>query len=329
MPRRKITGNVVPFSATELGDPGVPKSNILSLKGSTIADAIPKAIPKPLFNVDLSETKAKDGIRVTLMKDNTLEYPDLFLDVFVAGPQFEEVAFAKMFSRSRCKRAKSVLEADLVIFTGGPDVDPQLYGEVRHPQTVISSKRDNDDMALYLMCLEHGIPMLGICRGAQFLHVMNGGKLYQHVDNHHGDHVMHDIVKGTRIEKVSSVHHQMVIPNNHGGFQLLATANVARNRWKNPVDNDLGTKIDTEAFFYRDTCCIGIQGHPEYTGYNYFAKWTLDLINELVMMNPDVEWRRSEAVDTAGKPLPSSRRLKEEFVKERTARAKGRHGALI
>lgn len=263
-----------------------------------------------------------DKIRVTFMKDTTLMYPDLFIDVFVVGDKYEQQQFASMFVKARCKKAATLEDADLVIFTGGEDVDPSLYGEEKHSTTRFLKSRDDDDMAAYVKCLTLGLPMLGICRGAQFLHVMNGGKLYQHVDNHNGEHEIWDVVGSKRITKVSSVHHQAVIPNNNG-FQLLATANVSRNRWRNPRVNDMGTKIDVEAFFYRDTCCIGIQGHPEYRGYDYFAKWVLDLVDDLVMINPDVEWRKSST-----KPS-NNRRLKEDFIAERDARLKSRNGALV
>src|SRR5206468_3407306 len=136
--------------------------------------------------------------RVTIMRDHDLTYPELWMEIFVQPDpdvRDDEARFAQMFARSRCSRAKSVLEADLVIFAGGADVDPVLYGEVPHETTCCDPKRDQQDMDLYLMCVEHGIPMLGICRGAQFLHVMNGGKLWQHVDKHYGDHRIFDIRK--------------------------------------------------------------------------------------------------------------------------------------
>lgn len=234
--------------------------------------------------------------RVSILRDHTLDYPFIGLDVFVAGPPQEERQFAEMLARSHCRRAKSVLEADLVIFTGGADVEPAYYGETDvHPKTHFYTERDDADIALYVMCLEHGIPMLGICRGAQFLHVMNGGKLYQDVDKHYGDHPIWDINRKMRIESISSVHHQMVIRNDE--MEIIATASsgdqgrgMATERWRNSKECDKGTRADIEAFFYRETCAIGVQGHPEYSGYNYFTKWTLELIDELVLNNLDVDW---------------------------------------
>lgn len=236
--------------------------------------------------------KASVERRVTILKDTTLEFPMLNLSVFVEPDPAvydDEARFARMFARSNCRRAKSVLEADLVVFGGGSDVDPALYGELPHKTTFFNTTRDTKDMDLYLLCVEQGIPMLGICRGAQFLSVMNGGKLYQDIDNHYGPHPILDIKKKQTIDCISSVHHQAVKPNLRGGMEIIATARKSNERWENNVSCKVGDAVDIEAFFYRDTCCIGIQGHPEYEGYHYFRKWSLDLIEELVCHNPDIE----------------------------------------
>lgn len=248
--------------------------------------------------------------RVTLMKDTMLEYPELYLEVFVAGDTAvmnDEARFAGMFARAGCKRAPSVLEADLVVFGGGSDVNPLLYGESRHESTHFHDRRDQSDMALYVLCLEHGIPMFGVCRGAQFLHVMNGGKLFQDVDGHTGDHSIHDIKKKIHIEKVSSVHHQMVRPNATGGMEICAVAGKSRKRYKNHNTHEMGLSSDIEAFFYRDTCCIGVQGHPEYNNYHFYTKWCLDLISDCVVTNPDIEFEGP------------TRRIRKELREERAS----------
>jgi gamma-glutamyl-gamma-aminobutyrate hydrolase PuuD len=245
---------------------------------------------------------------VVVKRDIEVEYPELWMEIFVAGDPMvrdDEARFAKMFARSRCSRAKSVLESDIVIFGGGSDVDPALYGEEKHCTTHFDSKRDDDDIALYQLCLENGIPMFGVCRGAQFLSVMNGGKLYQDIDNHYGDHKIWDVNRRFHIDKVSSVHHQMCRPNVDGGMEIIATNSDGRNRSLNPGDRKIGPCADIEAFFYRDTCCIGVQGHPEYSGYPYYTKWCLELINELVLANPDIEWR------------DKNRRIKLDLLEER------------
>lgn len=225
--------------------------------------------------------------RVTFLKDTILEYPPMWLDVFVAGSVYEERQFAEMFVRASCSQAATPEDADIVIFTGGPDVDPALYGAKPHSTTRTDKKRDEADVALFNLCQEEGIPMLGICRGAQFLSVMNGGSLYQDVDNHCGDHDIWDIKNKEMVRGISSVHHQMVMP--HKDMEVIAfAANRSTKRHLTPSLTETGPNRDIEAFFYRETCSLGIQGHPEYSGYHAFTKWSLDIVSQFVMNNPDI-----------------------------------------
>jgi gamma-glutamyl-gamma-aminobutyrate hydrolase PuuD len=212
-----------------------------------------------------------------------------------------------MFVRTGCYKADTPEEADLVVFGGGSDLDPKLYREERHGMTFYDSARDDSDMLLYLKCLELGIPMMGVCRGAQFLHVMNGGKLFQDVDGHYGPHKLHVLGDCQLIEKVSSVHHQSCIQNVKNGMKVLAVCHESKERWLNDKVKETGPKPDIEAFFYRDTGCFGVQGHPEYAGYNKYTQWCLEQINDLFLTNPDYEWSGSHY------------RMRKDLVIERTS----------
>lgn len=249
-----------------------------------------------------------DDRKVTVIRDTTLEFPELWLEVYTEGDRSERAAFAEMFARAKCTRAESPTTADLVVFTGGEDVNPIYYNEDRHKSTRCNQSRDLADIALYEQCLSEGIPMFGVCRGAQFLHVMNGGKLFQDVDGHYGDHPIFDVKKKRLIQTVSSVHHQMCIPNREGGMELIADSFKATERWKSLTEKLIGSMSDVEAFFYRDTCCFGVQGHPEYRGYHQYLQWTLQQIQELIVENTDLELR------------DRVRRMKREVMDERDAR---------
>jgi putative glutamine amidotransferase len=76
-----------------------------------------------------------------------------------------------------------VLEAmDGLVLTGGPDIDPRLYGSRPHQETD-SPREDRDawEMALCQGALERDVPLLAICRGLQLLNVSLGGTLHQHL----------------------------------------------------------------------------------------------------------------------------------------------------
>lgn len=243
--------------------------------------------------------------RVSIMCDHRLEFPELYASVYLTGPDFDRRGFPEILARARCTLARDIEKADFVIFTGGADVDPQLYGASQHQSTHFNTDRDTDDINTYMTCLEAGIPMLGICRGAQFLHVMNGGKLFQHVNNHNSDHSMWDRDEKESIERVSSVHHQLVMPNTANGMHVIATTNRATEKWIDDKKTFKGS-VDIEAFYYRDTVSLGIQGHPEYAGYNYFAYWMFKKIKLFFYENPDLE------LITGG-----FRRLKRDLIEQR------------
>ncbi len=101
---------------------------------------------------------------------------------------------------------------DLVCFTGGEDVSPHLYKEPRHSTTMNSLNRDEYEVGIFHKALKLKKHMIGICRGSQFLCVMNGGKLVQHQQNKYS---MHDIYThdGKKLE-ITSTHHQAQYPWN-------------------------------------------------------------------------------------------------------------------
>jgi gamma-glutamyl-gamma-aminobutyrate hydrolase PuuD len=290
--------------ARSAGVKAVPQSVVESV------DAITKDVLDDPLPPSISPRKSDESYRVTVFKDDKLDYPELYLAVYVSGDRFEQAQFAQWLVKAKCRKAGTIEEADLVIFTGGQDVDPQFYGERMHQRTKFSHSRDQADIATYVRCLKAGIPMLGICRGMQFLHVMNGGKLYQDVDQHNSEHPMWDVRNKIKIDRVSSVHHQACIPNMANGMELIATTNRSTKRWLNDKDSNDGSKMDVEALFYRETCCLGFQGHPEYAGFNYYAKWALDRINDYVVCNPDLTW------------IESTRRMIPELMAQRSEKWK-------
>jgi gamma-glutamyl-gamma-aminobutyrate hydrolase PuuD len=78
--------------------------------------------------------------------------------------------------------AAAVDRLDAVVLAGGPDVGPARYGAAPHPRTgAPRPERDAAELAVLHRALERGIPVLGVCRGAQVLNVGLGGTLVQHV----------------------------------------------------------------------------------------------------------------------------------------------------
>lgn len=235
--------------------------------------------------------------RLTVKPKPRINFPDLWASAYISGPKIEVMPFIPMLARARIDKAQSVEEADFVIFAGGADVDPQLYGQTPHHKTYFNAKRDEEEMDIYQQCLDQGIPMMGVCRGAQFGWVMRGGSLYQDVNNHHGAHSMTDIVNGVILNNVSSVHHQMckAFPASADNVKDLTIIGVTRRSSTRYFNHTMfetdDNNEDIEAYFFRDNCFLGFQGHPEYSGYDMYTEWCLKQMRHYFAENPDIEVR--------------------------------------
>lgn len=176
--------------------------------------------------------------------------------------------YRNLFKELGFSLAENLQDAQLVVFTGGADVHPSFYGAEMHPYTGTHIERDIMERTVFENARDLNIPMVGICRGGQFLNVMSGGQMYQHVEKHTRSHHIVDQVTGETVY-VSSTHHQMMKPQ--GSFILVATSNLGGERqWYDGAlfKRDV-SKEDIEVVYYPDTNCLCFQPHPEFTGAEY------------------------------------------------------------
>ena len=79
-----------------------------------------------------------------------------------------------------------------ILLTGGHDVDPAVYGEEPISECGIPCKeRDRMEGILLGQALSLDMPVLGICRGIQFLNAFLGGSLYQDLPSGHPSSIEH------------------------------------------------------------------------------------------------------------------------------------------
>ena len=119
-----------------------------------------------------------------------------------------------------------------ILLTGGQDVSPALYRETPlEGLTVSCPKRDALEGAVLSRALERDLPVLGICRGLQFLNAYLGGTLWQDLPSQHPSELAHrqtaprdqpthavNLIDGTPLRgllgvdtlPVNSLHHQAV-----------------------------------------------------------------------------------------------------------------------
>ena len=170
---------------------------------------------------------------------------------------------------------------DLIIFWGGEDISPSLYKE-RSTHSLANdflSKRDAYETHVYKLAKEKQIPMLGICRGAQLLCALNGGRLWQHVENHGRTHEIR-LTETNELLKVTSTHHQMMRPTNE--MKVLGVSAKVLSPLKYNENGAYDAEEDeAEIVFIPQARALCIQGHPEYTPpTSEFSRLTKDLINK-------------------------------------------------
>lgn len=85
---------------------------------------------------------------------------------------------------------------DGFLFTGGPDVEPALYGQTKEEFCGdISPERDDMEMKLFRLVFHLDKPILGICRGIQLMNIALGGTLYQDLPTQFPSHVSHRVLE--------------------------------------------------------------------------------------------------------------------------------------
>jgi putative glutamine amidotransferase len=122
--------------------------------------------------------------------------------------------------------AAFVERLDGICLSGGPDLDPGNYGAgERHAELGPTEPRlDAFELELARAADASGLPLLGICRGAQALNVARGGTLHQHLPGHRQTEPATATTHAVRVEpgsrlarlaatellRVNSFHHQAV-----------------------------------------------------------------------------------------------------------------------
>ena len=183
------------------------------------------------------------------------------------------------FSYKDWNALAQVAKSDVIVFTGGTDVNPEFYGQSRNCRTNYPD-RERDDIERRVFNLAHQLnkPMAGICRGSQFGCVMSGGSLYQDVTGHaiHGGHPARTY-DGEEIY-ITSTHHQMwrLVNVPH---KLLAWSDPRRSlHYLGEAEHfQDAPEVEPEVAWFPTTRFLAAQYHPEYmdegtSGWKFYQK---------------------------------------------------------
>lgn len=173
---------------------------------------------------------------------------------------------------------------DILITHGGEDIAPVLYNKGRSSWSGTSknsdevmSKRDAIEWNLMKRAVELGVPIVGICRGAQMLCALAGGYLIQHVNGHSGQHTI--TTYDNKQLTVNSIHHQMMYPFDCP-HELIAWSSEKLSDVYFDVDDDVDVPVEPEFVYFPTVKGFAIQWHPEMMNENAPAtQYVLNFIN--------------------------------------------------
>lgn len=157
-----------------------------------------------------------------------------------------------------------------ILFTGGHDISPEIYGEDVLPQCgEICSLRDTMEQYIFNKAMEYDMPVLGICRGIQLFNVMLGGTLYQDLFTQRNSDVNHVMTPPYN----RTVHKVSVLPNTPLS-EILGDGDIDVNSYHHQAIKDISKKLEingvsqdglTEAVSVKNkTFALAIQWHPEF-----------------------------------------------------------------
>lgn len=150
---------------------------------------------------------------------------------------------------------------DGLILSGGQDLNPAMLGEEKLNNTVQwDDIRDEYEMKLFKAFMAKGKPILGICRGFQFINVALGGGLYQDLVEQMGVVHMNVDIRHKITTKEGSLLHKMFGPE----FRVNSTHHQAvRELGEGLIGTAYSVEGICEAFEHETLPVYGTQFHPE------------------------------------------------------------------
>jgi putative glutamine amidotransferase len=161
---------------------------------------------------------------------------------------------------------------DGLLFAGGNDVNPKLYGQKPYAETIdLSSARDEMETRLMHLALEQQKPILAICRGMQLLNVVCGGTLYQHIKSDLKSASDHEI--STRKKTLVDLAHNLNVEPTSKLATIIQSTTIFANTHHHQAINKLANGLRVSAHSEDSVIeavesvdngyAIGIQCHPE------------------------------------------------------------------
>lgn len=233
---------------------------------------------RPLIGITTTYSSGRNGSTLLACPRTYFEAIEIAGGVPVGVPMASESTLESLFDR-----------LDGLLFSGGEDVAPELYGEDSLPGLGrIQPERDRVELTLARWALERDKPVLAICRGIQVLNVAAGGTLFQDLDSQRSsglDHrestlrgergyVAHDlkVLPDTRLARAVGEGPHPANTHHHQAVKQLGDGLTATGY----SDDGLVEAVESDSRGW----VIGIQCHPEDLWREH--EWAHDLFTTFV-----------------------------------------------
>lgn len=204
---------------------------------------------------------------------------------YMPGGTGEAFPFNEVYQRHKNVMTQGIEGIDALVVWGGTDIHPSYYGQKAHRTNQQSHNtfpmyRDEAEWAAMTWAKAKGVPIIGVCRGAQMACAFSGGSLIQDVDNHTGS--SHDLIcEDGVIRKTNSCHHQMMYPWDVD-HRLIAYVRGHSSKYEDSfgkVNMSAHDYKEPEIVFFPETRTLAIQGHPEWMDKSHeFVQYCLSLV---------------------------------------------------
>ncbi len=171
-------------------------------------------------------------------------------------------------------------ELNGIILSGGNDINPELYGEELRGNEMESKIRDETEWKLLEFAVERKIPVLGICRGMQFINVFFGGKLVRSIKEEIIGNVGHVAVMhkiAVIDEKARAMLGNELMSGNEAEVNSYHNQGVVKEKLSKELKAFAQTQDGMiEGIYHPKLPILGVQWHPE-------RKNTDEKINEKIV----------------------------------------------
>ncbi len=174
-------------------------------------------------------------------------------------------------TKDKTELADAYSLCDGILFTGGHDVSPNVYGAAATDKCgVPCDSRDFMEGFILKLCMSEDKPLLGICRGIQFVNAYLGGTLYQDLPTEYDSQVEHHMKP-----PYDRAVHKVTVYDGSKLADIIGAGDHEVNSYHHQAVKELSPKVTAMAVsedglveamdIKHQSFAVAVQWHPEFS----------------------------------------------------------------